>query len=92
MKVVPVPPAMDHEGPTLRTLQMVEAVLRRSAEPMRLDQMRQLLPRRIVLGTLRDAIDHYKRLGFVAEGSKGVMWTLNSDPAFWNTVETWDTR
>jgi len=37
---------------------------------------------------LRAAIEHYKRLACVTEGAKGVMWTLNTDPAFWSAVET----
>jgi hypothetical protein len=92
MKAVPLPPATDDEGPTLRTLHVVEAILRRSAEPLGLDRIRNLLPRGIVRKTIRDAIDHYKRLGFVTEGSKGVMWTLNSDPEFWKAVETWEAQ
>jgi len=42
--------------------------------------------------TLREAIEHYKRLGCVAEGSKGVMWTLNVEAEFWKVVETWEAR
>lgn len=42
--------------------------------------------------TLRDAIEHYKRLGCVTEDSKGVMWTLNAEPEFWKVVEQWEAR
>ena len=92
MKVVPLPPAMTHEGPTLRTLHGVEAVLRESIEPLGLDMIKRLLRRKVAHRTLREAVDHYKRLGFVAEGSKGVMWTLNSEFEFWNAVKTWEAR
>jgi hypothetical protein len=34
--------------------------------------------------TLREALEHYKRLGCVSEGSKGVLWTLNVEPEFWD--------
>ncbi len=33
--------------------------------------------------TVRQTIEEFKRLGFVVEGSKGVLWTLNLSPALW---------
>ena len=63
---------------------MVESVLRRSDEPLSLNRIKVLLPRKVMHATLREAIEHYKRLGCVSEGSKGVLWTLNVDPAFWD--------
>jgi hypothetical protein len=92
MKTAALPPAMDHEGPTLRTLHTIEAVLRNSVEPLGLDRIGRFLPRRVAYKVLREAVEHYKRLGFVAEGSKGVLWTLNSEPEFWKAVQTWKTR
>jgi len=41
---------------------------------------------------LREAIDQYRRLGFVSVGSKGVMWTLNTDRGLWAIALTWDSR
>lgn len=54
---------------------MIEQVLRASPRPLRLTEIRALLPRKVAHPTLREAIEHYKRLGCVTEGSKGVMWT-----------------
>ncbi|MEE9490019.1 MAG: hypothetical protein V3V91_06225 [Thermoplasmata archaeon] len=34
-------------------------------------------------GTVRQAIEEFKRLGFVVEGSKGVLWTFNLSPELW---------
>jgi hypothetical protein len=63
---------------------MVESVLRRSDEPLSLNRIKFLLPREVMHATLRQAIEHYKRLGCVSEGSKGVLWTLNVEPEFWD--------
>jgi len=52
---------------------MVEAVLRKQERPLSLNRVKELLPRKVMHPILRDAIEHYKRLGCVAEGSKGVM-------------------
>src|SRR5207247_11239280 len=62
-----------------RSLHMVEAVLRRSDMPLSLNRIKGLLPRKVMHRTLRDAIEHYKRLGCVTEGSKGVLWTMNTE-------------
>jgi len=88
----PFPPSQTGQGPTLQTLHMVEAVLRRQDRPVSLNRLKTLLPRQVMHRTLRLAVDHYKRLGCASEGSKGVLWTLNSDPRFWAAVEAWERR
>jgi hypothetical protein len=60
---------------------MVERVLRASSKPLRLTEIKTRLPRKVAHATLREAIEHYKRLGCVTEGSKGVMWTREEPPA-----------
>jgi hypothetical protein len=71
---------------------MVEQVPRGSSRPLRLTEIKASHPRKIAHATLRGAIEHYKRLGCVAEGSKGVLWTLNVDPEFWKVVGRWGAR
>ena len=87
-----MPPKSRRQGPTLETLHMVESVLRKVDEPLSLNRIKTILPRKVMHATLREALEHYKRLGCVSEGSKGVMWTLNVDPEFWKAVETWEAR
>ncbi len=71
---------------------MVETLLRSHDEPLSLNRIKALLPRKVMHATLREAIDHYKRLGCVTEGSKGVMWTLNVEAEFWKAVGAWEAR
>lgn len=92
MRAPALPPKLEHKGPTLETLHMVESVLRKFDEPLSLNRIKRVLPRKMMHAALRQAIDHYKRLGCVAEGSKGVMWTLNVEPEFWKKVGTWEAR
>ncbi len=87
-----MPPKLDRKGPTLGTLHMVELVLRKSREPLSLNRIKALLPRKVMHSTLRDAIEHYKRLGCATEGSRGVMWTLNADAGFWKVARAWERR
>ena len=88
----PMPRKLPRKGPTLDTLHMVESVLRRLNKPVSLNYMKSVLPRKVMHSTLREAIEHYKRMGCVAEGSKGVMWTLNSEAAFWEATRSWESR
>lgn len=87
-----MPPKLMHKGPTLETLHMIESVLRKYDEPLSLNRIKALLPRKTMHATLREAIEHYRRLGCVTEGSKGVMWTLNVEPELWKAVESWEAR
>src|SRR2546430_16998130 len=84
--------APTRKGPTLQTLQMVESVLRKQSKPVSLNRVKELLPRKVMHPTLRMAIEHYKRLGCVAEGSKGVMWVFNENPDFWKATARWERR
>jgi len=87
-----MPAKLPRKGPTLDTLHMVETVLRRFDRPVSLNLIKGVLPRKVMHSTLREAIEHYKRLGCVTEGSKGVMWTLNAQQDFWRTVDSWESR
>src|SRR5256885_16643944 len=75
--------APTRKGPTLQTLVMVETVLRRQSKPVSLNRIKELLPRKVMLPILRMAIEQYKRLGCVAEGSKGVMWVFKENSDTW---------
>ena len=88
----PFPPAMDRTSPTPQTLREVERILRTFREPLRFNRIRNLLPRKVPYGTLREAIEHCKRLGCVTEGSKGILWTLSGEPGFTKVVEAWGAR
>ena len=88
MKEIALPAKLKGQGPRLDTLESVETILRRSDRPLTLKRISALLPRKVEDQMLRAAIEHYKRLACVTEGAKGVMWTLNTDPAFWTAVET----
>src|SRR3972149_475005 len=68
-------PRRARKGPTLGTLHMIEEVMRSSDRPLRLNQIKDRLPRAVMHAPLREAIEHYKRLGCVAEGPKGGLWT-----------------
>jgi hypothetical protein len=71
---------------------MIERLLRKSDVPVSLNWIKAHLPSQVAHAPLRAAIEHYKRLGCVVEGSKGVMWIDRPGPEFWKVVEAWERR
>ena len=68
-------------SPRLATVHAVARILKQAAldyeGPLSLAEIGRRLPaKRIRHGTVRACVDELKILGFVSEGSEGVMWTL----------------
>lgn len=81
---IPMPPPMEGRGPTLVTMHEIERILRKAEEPLSLNEIKRRMRAKAVRhGMVRQAIEEFKRLGFVVEGSKGVLWTLNLSPELW---------
>lgn len=56
---------------------ILRELARGDAGPVRLAEVARRLPaKRVRHATIRACVDELKLLGFVTEGSKGVMWTL----------------
>jgi len=70
-------------SPRMATVHAVARILKEAAAsdevPLSLAEVGRRLPaKRVRHETLRACVDELKILGFVTEGSKGVMWTLAS--------------
>lgn len=82
---LPVPPKLDGRGPSLSTMHKIERILRRATEPLSLNEIKRRMPAKAVRHSMvRQAVDEFKRLGFVVEGAKGVVWVLNLSPKVWS--------
>lgn len=73
-------------SPRMATVHAVARLLKEAAEsdesPLSLAEVGRRLPaKRVRHETLRACVDELKILGFVTEGSKGVMWTLATTKA-----------
>lgn len=79
-----MPAPLDGRGPTLSTLHEVERILREAQETLSLNEVkRRMKAKAVPHATVRTVIDEFKRLGLVSEGSKGVLWTLQTDNPAW---------
>lgn len=75
---------MDGRGPTLSTLHEIETILRMAGEALSLNEVkRRMSAKAVPHATVRTVVDEFKRLGLAAEGSKGVLWTLQTDDVAW---------
>lgn len=84
------PPTKEAEpSPRLATVHAIARILRDAARkdksPLSLAEIGRRLPaKRVRHETVRASVDELKLLGFVTEGSKGVMWTLTSSDEVWS--------
>jgi len=82
---IPLPPEIRGRGPTLATMHEIELILRQAEEPLSLNEIKRRMSAKAVRHeTVRQVIDEFVRFGFVVEGSKGVLWTLNLAPEAWD--------
>lgn len=79
-----MPAPFDGRGPTLATLHEIERILRTADSALSLNEVkRRMSAKAVPHATVRTVVDEFKRLGLVSEGSKGVLWTLQTDDAAW---------
>jgi hypothetical protein len=88
IRPIALPPAIHGPAPRLDTVNEVETILRKAAAtgqpPLSLAEIgRRMQAKAVRHHTVRTAVDALKRFNLVAEGSKGVLWVVNDDPAFW---------
>jgi hypothetical protein len=84
-----LPESVEGNGPTLATLVSIGRILESSQDegPISLAEVaRRMSAKRVRHATIRASVDFLKQLGFVTEGSKGVLWTLNRDRKLWSTA------
>jgi hypothetical protein len=84
LTTLPEPPRLEGRGPTLSTLHEIERILRGADGPLSLNEIKRRMSARAVRHSMvRQAVDEFRRLGFVVEGSKGVIWVLNPSLEIW---------
>lgn len=80
-ETIPMPPRLAGRGPTLATIDEIEAILRKAGEPLSLNEIkRRMAAKSAQHQAVRLAVDHLERLGLTITGSKGVMWVPPASP------------
>lgn len=76
-----------HHWPTLKTVLMVEDVLKDAELALSLEELKRKLPRKIMDQTLRLILAYLESKGSVLIGKKGIVWIENNDPKFLKLIE-----
>ena len=85
LTALPMPPKLEGRGPTLSTIHAIERILRDAEGPLSLNEIKRRMSAKAARHSMvRQAVDEFKRLGFVVEGAKGVVWVLNLSPKMWS--------
>lgn len=64
--------------PSLKTVLMVEMVLKKSSKVMTREEIKKKLPTKIMHQTLNVILDYMEKRGLIVDSHKGVLWTYNS--------------
>jgi len=61
-------------SPTLRTIVMIESVLKNANQLMSIAEIKQALPRKVMHNTLLQVLDYLQLSGKIIIGTKGILW------------------
>lgn len=66
--------------PNLKTVLMVEAVLKRANSLMTREQLKKKLPNKVMHQTLNVILKYLEDGGKILDGRKGILWIYNPSP------------
>lgn len=81
-----LPPSVKGQGPTLATLVEVAHILEkaRHGPPISLAEIgRRMAAKQVRHATIKASVEFLQQMGYVVQGSKGVLWTYNPDARLW---------
>ena len=66
--------------PNLKTMLMVEKVLRDAETTLTREEIKENLPTKIMHQTLNVILEYMEQRGLILDGHKGILWTHNDNP------------
>lgn len=76
-----------HHWPTLKTVLMIEEVLKRAELALSIEELKRRLPRKVMDQTLRLILAYLESKGSILIGKKGIVWIENNNPKFLKLIE-----
>ena len=73
--------------PNLKTVLLVEEVLREADGPITRTELKKRLPVSIMHQTLNVILKYFEERGMIFDGRKGISWIYNPDPKFQEIVK-----
>ena len=72
--------------PNLKTVLMVEDILKKSNKPITREQLKSKIPRKIMHQTLNVILEYLEDSGKILDGRKGILWIHNPSKKLANAV------
>ncbi|MBS3076893.1 hypothetical protein J4233_01340 [Candidatus Pacearchaeota archaeon] len=73
--------------PTLKTMLMVEKVLKEADTSIDREEIKRRLPVKIMHQTLNLILQYLEEKGFIADSHKGILWVYNPSPKLKKEIE-----
>ncbi len=73
--------------PNLKTVLMVENVLKEVKEPLSKNEIKRRLPSKVMHQTLNIILEYLEGSGKIMSGSKGIIWIFNENSRFKKILE-----
>ena len=74
--------------PTLKTMLMVEKVLRKAETTIDREELKKRLPAKIMHQTLNVILNYLEDRGMIIDGHKGILWVYNPSPKLRKAIST----
>ncbi len=72
--------------PNLKTVLMVENVLKEAETVISREELKKRLPTQVMHQTLNVILEYLEEKGFIIDGHKGLLWTHNDSPKLHNAI------
>lgn len=73
--------------PNLKTMLMIERVLKDSETILSREELKRRLPKQIMHQTLNIILDYFENRGMIIDGHKGILWIYNPSPKLKIAIE-----
>jgi len=73
--------------PTLKTMLMIEKILREADTVINREEIKRRLPVKIMHQTLNLILSYLEEKGLIMEGHKGILWIYNPSPKLKRAIE-----
>ncbi|MBL7206722.1 MAG: hypothetical protein ISS36_03935 [Candidatus Aenigmarchaeota archaeon] len=73
--------------PNLKTVLMVEEVLKKSNKLLTREELKEKLPKKVMHQTLNIILDYLEDGGKILDGRKGILWVYNESPKIKSAIE-----
>lgn len=73
--------------PSLKTMLMVEKILREAETTINREEIKRRLPTKIMHQTLNLILDYLEKRGMIIDSHKGILWIYNPSPKLKKAIE-----